>query len=143
MNQHLSDEQIAQWMWAERSEDASTHVAGCGECRRQIEALAGTLLEFREAARDYAACCEPRPVLRAATPRRPLLAVAWAVAAGLAVAAVVFPVYRDRRQKAAADALADAALLKQVDAELSRAVPEPMEPLVSLVSSGSPAQGEN
>jgi hypothetical protein len=62
--------------------------------------------------------------------------VRWAlVAAALLVLAAV-PVYRNvqDRQRQAEIARADALLLEQVDAEVSRAVPRPMEPLVKLVS---------
>ena len=56
------------------------------------------------------------------------------VAAALLVLAV--PIYRNAqdRQRQAEIARADALLLEQVDAEVSRAVPRPMEPLVKLVS---------
>src|SRR5208283_5891399 len=60
----------------------------------------------------------------------------WAlVAAALLVLAAV-PVHRNaqERQRQAEIARADALLLEQVDAEVSRAVPRPMEPLVKLVS---------
>jgi hypothetical protein len=60
----------------------------------------------------------------------------WAlVAAALLVLAAV-PIYRNAqdRQRQAEIARADALLLEQVDAEVSRAVPRPMEPLVKLVS---------
>jgi hypothetical protein len=52
----------------------------------------------------------------------------------LVLAAV--PIYRNAqdRQRQAEIARADALLLEQVDAEVSRAVPRPMEPLVKLVS---------
>jgi hypothetical protein len=47
----------------------------------------------------------------------------------------VIPIYRDaqHKQREAALAQADAILMEQVDDQLSRAVPTPMEPLVKLV----------
>jgi hypothetical protein len=65
----------------------------------------------------------------------------------LAAAALFFsiavPVYwnaRARRQAAESER-ADSLLLERIDSSISRAVPEPMEPLVNLVAwNGSPAE---
>jgi hypothetical protein len=58
-------------------------------------------------------------------------------AAALLVLLGSVPLYRaTRARQIAATAASDTLLLEQVDAEISRAVPEPMEPLVQLVSWG-------
>ena len=97
--------------------------------------LEGTLAQFRDLVRQSAV--PPAPQMRASvTVRRPLR---WAAAVAAAALVVAVPVYREhvrgeaRVAAAAADA-ADALLLKQVDTEISRAVPEPMEPLVKLAA---------
>jgi hypothetical protein len=65
-----------------------------------------------------------------ATPRRKL----WVAVAALGLLAVV-PVYRERQaRERAAREQQDAQLLQQVDAEISRAVPGAMDPLVKMVS---------
>ena len=68
-------------------------------------------------------------------PARPL-PVRWALVAATLLILAAVPVYRNvqDRQRQAEIARADALLLEQVDAEVSRAVPRPMEPLVKLVS---------
>ncbi len=60
----------------------------------------------------------------------------WALAAAALLVLAAVPVYRSvqDRQRQAEIARADALLLEQVDAEVSRAVPRPMEPLAKLVS---------
>ena len=60
----------------------------------------------------------------------------WALAAAALLVLAVVPIYRNAqdRQRQAEIARADTLLLEQVDAEVSRAVPRPMEPLVKLVS---------
>ena len=60
----------------------------------------------------------------------------WALVAATLLVLAVVPVYRSvqDRQRQAEAARADALLLEQVDAEVSRTVPRPMEPLVKLVS---------
>jgi maltooligosyltrehalose synthase len=60
----------------------------------------------------------------------------WALLAAVLLVLAAVPVYRtvQDRQRQAEIARADALLLEQVDAEVSRAVPRPMEPLATLVS---------
>ena len=59
----------------------------------------------------------------------------WALVAAALLVLAAIPIYRNAqdRQRQAEIARADALLLEQVDAEVSRAVPRPMEPLVKLV----------
>ena len=59
-----------------------------------------------------------------------------AAVAALLLLAVLVPVYRGTHPAhlGAAIAQADAQLLEEVDAGVSRAVPEPMEPLLTLMA---------
>jgi hypothetical protein len=58
----------------------------------------------------------------------------WLAAAVVLSIVPALEMVRDRQQ--AAQALADAQLLEQIDREVSEAVPSPMEPLTQLVSWG-------
>ena len=60
----------------------------------------------------------------------------WALAVAALLIAVAIPFYRSamNEQHQQELAKADAALLEQIDAEVSRAVPPPMEPLIELVA---------
>jgi hypothetical protein len=60
----------------------------------------------------------------------------WAVAALAAALLLAVPVHTKRQQHAAEEAALDAQLLRQVDVEISRAVPATMEPLANLVTWG-------
>ena len=55
----------------------------------------------------------------------------WALVTAMVLMLAVIPIYRDAqdKQRKAELAKADAILLEQVDAQVSRAVPAPMEPL--------------
>jgi hypothetical protein len=78
---------------------------------------------------------EPETAVRRsiAQPKR-WAVIATTIATTLVILAGV-PIYRNvERQHAAEQAWADALLLEQVDAGLSRPVPAPMEPLLGLVS---------
>ncbi|MES1257974.1 MAG: hypothetical protein ABUS51_06075 [Acidobacteriota bacterium] len=148
MKQHLSEEEIAGWAMGERTPALQFHVSECAECRAQTETLSDALLQFRHAAHGWAQGREARFRLPAPAPWWRLPA-RWAlVTAGLILLAAVpaYETYREHRaarERAGSEAqeAADAALLRQVDAGISRRVPQPLEPLVSLVSwsSGSGA----
>ena len=67
----------------------------------------------------------------------------WALACVVLLMLAAIPVYRNamEKQRKADLAKADAALLEQVDAEISRAVPATMEPLAKLVAWDPAAAG--
>ena len=147
MIEHLSTEQISQWMIGERSPQLERHVAECDDCRAELAQLESTLVQFRGAVREWSGSPAP-PAWR-----QPASGGSWfswpraAVAAATLSVLLAVPVYwnvraRDRAEQAAA-ARADVLLLERVDSEISRAVPEPMEPLVNLVAWNShPAEGK-
>ena len=141
MSQHLSSREISQWMIGERTPQQEQHVRECSECGAELARLEASLALFRDSVRHWSdgQVRVPRSLAptrrRRGYPARPL-PVRWAlVAAALLVLAAV-PIYRNAqdRQRQAEMARADALLLEQVDAEVSRAVPRPMEPLAKLVS---------
>jgi hypothetical protein len=144
MIEHLSAEQISQWMVGDRTPQLEHHVAACGECRAELEKLETALSQFRTVMREPAAAV-PLPVWRApqtapwiSWPRLVLAAVALLVLVALPLA------WRAHaREQAAQAALADSQLLESVDSEISQAVPEPMEPLVSLVNWSASAADQN
>ena len=141
MSQHLSSQEVSRWMIGERTPQQEQHVGECCECGAELARMEAALGLFRGSVRHWSdgqSRAEPSAIgsiLPARGAARPL-PLRWApVAAALLVLAAV-PVYRNvqDRQRQAEIARADALLLEQVDAEVSRAVPRPMEPLVKLVS---------
>jgi hypothetical protein len=141
MSRHLSARQISQWMIGERTPQQQRHVRQCSQCGAELARLEASLALFRGSVRHWSgrqSRAEP-PAISSIYPARRgpgIRPMRWAlVAAALLVLAAV-PIYRNARntQRQAEIARADALLLEQVDAEVSRAVPRPMEPLVKLVS---------
>ena len=140
MSQHLSSREVSQWMIGERTPQQEQHVCQCPECGAELARLEAALALFRGSVRHWSdrQSRVPRPLAPSRGSRgtaRPH-PMRWAlVAAALLVLAAV-PIYRNAQetQRQAEIARADALLLEQVDAEVSRAVPRPMEPLVKLVS---------
>ena len=134
MSQHLSSGEISQWMIGERTPQQEHHVRQCSECGAEVARMEAALGLFRDSVRHWSdgQVRVPRPL----TPEPRPQPIRWVlVAAALLVLAAV-PIYRNAqdRQRQAEIARADALLLEQVDAEVSRAIPRPMEPLVKLVS---------
>jgi anti-sigma factor RsiW len=143
MTQHLSGEQISQWLIGGRTPQMERHLLECARCRAELGQFETTLARFRGAVRDSSASAVPpawqRPAARGPWFSWPRLVLAAAVLCFL----VALPVYWSARarERAAEAARADAQLMERVDSAISRAVPEPMEPLVSLVSwNASPAE---
>lgn len=132
MIEHLSGEEISQWMIGDRSPQIERHVAECGECRAQLEQLETTLSQFRGAMRSVSA---PAPVWEQPRGSSWLSWPRLALAAAMLFLLISAPVFWNMRARQRAEAArADAQLLEQVNFEISRAVPEPMEPLVNLAT---------
>jgi hypothetical protein len=143
MSEHLSSEQIVNWMIEDHSAEQVEHVGVCAECAAAVERLEQSLGMFRVAVRETAQQLgESQKVFH--LPRRPK-AVLW-LTAGLTAAAVLvsltaLPVYKvQQEQRKAEMARQDAELMEQVDAELSEGVAAPMRPLEKMVSWGPAAK---
>ena len=138
MNVHLSPEDISRWFAGERSSKLQRHAGECDECSARLDRLESALAEFRGSAHDWSAAQSasvPPIVWRAPahhTAQRCVLA-----AASLLILVSASAYWHTRQQTRAAEMARADALLEQVDTEISRAVPQTMEPLVDLVTWGS------
>lgn len=140
MNRHLSSRQFSRWMIGEHTSPEEHHVRECPECSAELARLEASLSLFRGSVRQWSdrQSSGPDPgawkIERARTGfiGQPRL---WALVTAMVLMLAVVPIYRDAqdKQRKAALAQSDAVLMEQVDLQLSRAVPTPMEPLVKLV----------
>lgn len=141
MSGHLSSAEISEWLAGIRASGAERHLAQCAGCAAELERASEPLTRFGAATRAWCAAQAPasRPELIESTVRRrrrvASMRVVLAAAAALMVAA---PVYY-QHQRALEVARQDEALLEQVQTEVSRSAPEPMQPLEKLVAWNSPA----
>jgi hypothetical protein len=135
MNQHLSTEQVSRWIVGERSAAEEQHVRECAECNAEVAQLGSALGTFRGTVLNWSdkqRAAAARPVRTAGRVRH---WTGWAMAAAALATAAAIPVYLEVRQQRQVElAKADAALMEQVDAEVSRSIAAPMEPLVKLVA---------
>jgi hypothetical protein len=144
MNEHLSPEDISRWFAGERGAEVERHAGECEECGARLDRMESALAEFRGWVHEWSAAqpaSSPRAAWRGAGGH---VARRWILAAAMVLILVSGPAYwQSRRQARAAEMARADALLEQVDAEISRAVPQTMEPLVNLVAWGSGATDES
>jgi anti-sigma factor RsiW len=144
MIEHLSAAQISEWMIGERTPQLEQHVAQCPECSAELKKMEAALSQFRSSMRD------PRHAPAVPEWREPAPSSPWftwsrmLLAAAVLLILVAMPVWwrahvRQQETVTAAAALADSQLLERVDSAISQAIPEPMEPLVTLVTWNSNA----
>ena len=141
MTRHLSSEQISRWMMEEHTAQDEEHLRDCWTCSAEVTRMEAALSLFGRSAKDSSKRHSPafRNVWSAERARLRMRGLRWALAALtlLLLAGIPIQTIRENRQREARAAQVDTALIEQVDAEVSRAVPAPMEPLARLVAWGS------
>jgi len=144
MIEHLSSDQLSDCVLGQASRTVAQHVQHCPACSAALMEFRESLGEFQSAvrrwsdvqARQYQAGNYRADASRATPRRAPELSIrssshqlAWAllIAVVCVIASFVFP-------RHGSDLIgSDAALLNQVDAQVSRTTPSSMEPLMKLV----------
>jgi hypothetical protein len=141
MSPHLREEDICRWMAGERSLEAERHLAHCGECSSHVARMSAVLGEFRDSVHGRSErALAGLGNLRAGRPR----GLGWGrmAVAGLAALLIALAVWLPQHESRSVQDVDDAALLRRVDAEVSRTVPGPMEPLAALMPQGVRTQEE-
>ena len=141
MRAHLSSEEISRWMAGERSPDADQHLRECAQCAAETARLKSLLAEFRSSVIAWSARQEGAEAPKQWTPMEPRRRFIsgmrrWSLAAAALAIAVAVPICKnasDRRRTAEAFE-ADVQLWEEVNAQVSRPVPAPLEPLMKLVA---------
>jgi hypothetical protein len=128
MTEHLSGDQVLEWVMGLRETECEAHLRDCRECAEAIGKVAGPLRLFGAAARELGS--EIRTGRRVEHRRSNWRLVYWP-AALLAAALLISAVLPRRREPVA---VSDEALLQNVEYELSESVPGPMEPLARLMT---------
>jgi hypothetical protein len=134
---HLSDEQISAWLAGLETPEQSAHVAECDVCRQEIARRTEPLALFREAVHTVSDQRVPRAIVWSTPKRWHMPILRWAAGAALAGLMLTAPVMYWNKQtqlREAERARQDAALLESVNSELSRSVPQSLEPLDKLVA---------
>jgi anti-sigma factor RsiW len=140
MNQHLSEKEFAVAIVNGFTPQESQHVANCSQCAAELEAFQGTVASFRSSFRELVDAQLVSGVsLSAAVPQRvPRPIGLWGLAAAMIAMVIAVPVFHDnvvqsrRSGESSADTNPDA-LMRSIQAHLSRTVPGPMEPILIFV----------
>ena len=139
MNRHLSAERISLWMLGERSAEDEQHVRECTECAIAVTHLETGLANFRSSAEQWSERQSNAAAVRDWAPARPAnwaWRFRWAAVAAVVLLVMAIPLYRFTRHSETGVTIgqSDVQLLEEVDAEVSRTVPQPMEPLLTLMA---------
>jgi hypothetical protein len=145
MTEHFTAEDISRWFAGERPGPLERHAGECAACSARLDRMGRAMAEFSGAVHDWSAAQSASVPHTGWRPSVRHLARRWVLAAATVLILATGPAYWHSRQRARAIEMARAdALLEQVDAEISRAVPRTMEPLVSLVTWGNgPTDGKS
>ena len=137
---HLSPQQIDEWVIGERRAEVDGHLQSCRLCADEVARAAGPLAMFGGAVRSWGE--EQMAPLRPWAPAENRFGT-WRWRVGLAIATLLLliaaPVYRQRQATreaaltAAQTTAQDEILLRQVERAISQSVPAPMEPLAKLM----------
>jgi hypothetical protein len=143
MIRHLSSKQISKLTIEKAAPEEGQHVRDCAECAAELRRVRETLSRFKDsverwAERSSGSVVPDTAFLEAVKlpvfTRRP---VRWALALAVLILVVTIPIYKNITDRQREAEVQDALLLELVNAQLSRTVPAPMEPLMELLSNGS------
>lgn len=140
MNRHLSTEQIDRLMAGDASAIDKQHVEECVECGAELVRARQSLSCFSNAVKlcadQHGGAEVPSGVLVHARQRGVAVRrLRWAVGTAAVAAVAAVPFFKgivDRQR--ALQAQEDSLLLEQVNQQVSRVVPESMEPFMDLLS---------
>ena len=135
MSGHLSANQIDACLLGEATRETEQHLRDCAVCQGEVNRVREAFASFRDSLHQLAS--SPNAGWRPSRSWTPVSRWSLAVIAVAVCLLIVFSLpWRSSRQSAT-QAAADAALLSQIDAEVSRTVPSPMEPLTEFLSNDS------
>jgi hypothetical protein len=142
MRNHLSSDQFSALTVRAATEDEWRHIDACAECAAKLDRMKDAFSFFRDSVQQWAKANEASVVPNSATvPSRSssvkFLQLRWAVLTAALILLIALPIYKRANDHRKAEALEDAMLLEQVNEQLLRRVPEPMEPWMRLLSNVS------
>ena len=135
---HLTPDSVSKLMIGEATEGERQHAAECTQCALELRRLKETFFGFGHSVRAWAAksgeaLVPEQRLLRNSHPGMSFSPLRWALVSVLLILLIALPLYRSGRdERRRAKELEDTLLLEQVNKQLSRAVPSPMEPFVSV-----------
>jgi hypothetical protein len=137
MNNHLSEEQFARCFVEGATGEALHHLLQCPECTAKLDGFRHTISSLRQSLRaTVSERWDSVPFIsQTQAERLPRLQFAVTIAAVLVLGAA--PLLTNRVEwkamRATQEPVSAEALMEAIDIHLSRTIPSPMEPIISLV----------
>jgi len=139
MKQHLSHEQFSRCFLGTATIEERRHISDCCKCRQELESFATSVASLRSAIRGRVdahagAYDATQPVFSPGFDRMPQ--VRWALASVAILLIGMLPLLTTlpaHNVHPATVATSPEALMNAINVHLSRTVPSPMEPMMSLV----------
>jgi uncharacterized membrane protein YvbJ len=145
MNNHFTQNQFAKIAAGGATRAELEHLRDCRDCGTEMESFQKTLSQFRSAVRtrvdDRLAAYRPEISFSKTRDAR-VSKWNWALVAAAVVVAIVVPYLTNVSQiqpESSTPAITETdadALMNRVNLHLSRSLPAPMEPIMSLIPSG-------
>jgi anti-sigma factor RsiW len=135
MNNHLTEDQIAEWMLGAKDAWVTRHLETCDACSAEAEGLRGTISSFRDsihaaAQRDASYWRKQQLAITERASARDWYPLhwAWAVAMVMVLITAIFLTRPPSPSQNNATEDADKVLLQEVQGDLAREVPEALAP---------------
>ena len=139
MNNHLSEDQVTEWMLGTRDDFVSRHLEICRACSVAAEELQSAISCFRDsihatAQRDNSFWREQQLAISEHASARDWYPLhwAWAVAMVMVLITAIFLTHTPNSPQNKATEDADKALLQEVQGDLGREVPQALAPAVLI-----------
>jgi hypothetical protein len=139
VNNHLSEDQITQWVLGTRDECVLGHLGTCDACSVEAEELRSTISRFRDsihatAKRDQSFWRNQQLAIREQLSAKDWYPLhwAWAVAMVMVLITAIFLTRPPTSPQNSATEDADKALLQEVQGDLGREVPQALAPAVLI-----------
>ena len=141
MSNHLSQDQFSKYIVGRPTSEELKHIGECPECSAELERFGNTLSLFRSEIRnriEERVASHPPEVTFLRPVESGISKWRWAWVAAAVVTVLVLPFFipqiqpQEAGERASSNADADA-VMERVNLHLSRIVPAPMEPMLSLL----------
>jgi anti-sigma factor RsiW len=146
MNSHLSQKQFARCFVGVCTNEEREHLADCAECRAELDSFGNTVSSLRHAIRgrvDAQMEARPSAVVPVSIPATipGMRKVRWVVATAAVLLFGMIPFLTSEKPQAVTVTsnmpveTSPDALMNAINVHLSRTIPAPMEPMMSLIPS--------
>jgi hypothetical protein len=148
MSNHLSQDQFETCVLGQAGPSELEHIRQCPECSAEVERFSKGTALFRRVVQDVpgdSGALKDREFATLPHASAGIPGWSWTLAAATLVAAIVLPFFISRPEPiASAPAeMSPEAVMERLNRHLAGTVPEPMEPMLSLISGEQPGNERN